>query len=183
MIRLNAAQWAFVIAFQIAFGAIVYGLTRAYYAPEFNVEATSAAASSGDPVGRYNEMMDQELKRAGNDAEQISRVADQFFAQKRYDRAAEAYLRLVELKPNDVEVYNNVGLVLHYLGRSADAANYLEQGTRVDPRYQRIWLTLGFVKSGSGDVGGARLAFQKAMEIDPESGIGVEAKAMIERLQ
>ncbi len=182
MLKLNGPQWIFVIIFQVAYGAIVYGLTRAYYSPEFNAEAQMDAAVGNDPIGQYNQLMDDMLRKAGNDADEIARIADQLFAQKRYAAAAEAYRRLVSLRPRDVEIHNNLGLVLHYQGRSREAVEVLEEGVAIDPQYQRIWLTLGFVKSGAGDVGGAKLAFQRAVDIAPDSGIALEAKSMLERL-
>jgi len=86
------------------------------------------------------------------------------------------------LEPNDVDTYNNLGLTLHYLGRSTEALDKLNEGVAVDPTYQRIWLTLGFVNRQLGNTGQARTALTTAVKMDADSEIGQSATKMLEEL-
>jgi cytochrome c-type biogenesis protein CcmH/NrfG len=56
------------------------------------------------------------------------------------------------------------------------------QGITVDAAYPRIWLTLGFVQQGVGDVSAARVALARAAKLDPQSVVGREAKRMLAAL-
>ncbi|MGW8368799.1 MAG: tetratricopeptide repeat protein [Gammaproteobacteria bacterium] len=84
--------------------------------------------------------------------------------------------------PNNVEVYNNLGITLHYIGRSDEALRRLDQGVAIDPTHQRIWLTLGYVNSQLGNAEQARTALTKAVQMDPDNDIGQSAAKMLEAL-
>ena len=43
------------------------------------------------------------------------------------------YSQLLAFDPKNVEVYNNLGITLHYLGRSAEAVQRLNEGLALDP--------------------------------------------------
>lgn len=118
----------------------------------------------------------------GENPQQLSRTADELFRQRRFQEAAAHYTRALEQAPYNVDVYNNLGLTLHYIGRSAEALDVLNKGIAVDSSYPRIWLTLGFVQQSVGDLNGARVALTRAAELDPKSAIGHEAKRMLAAL-
>jgi tetratricopeptide (TPR) repeat protein len=114
--------------------------------------------------------------------EELSRIADAHFRQGLFQEAAAEYARVLEQAAHNIDVYNNLGLTLHYIDRSREAVEYLEKGIAIDAGHQRIWLTLGFVQSGMGDVGAARLALARAVALDPESRVGREAKRLLDAL-
>lgn len=118
----------------------------------------------------------------GESPQQLSRTADELFRQRRFQEAASQYARVLEQAPDNVDAYNNLGLTLHYIGRSAEALEVLNKGIAVDATYPRIWLTLGFVQQSLGDLSGARVALAKAAELGPESPVGREAKRMLAAL-
>jgi Tfp pilus assembly protein PilF len=68
------------------------------------------------------------------------------------------------------------------VGRVQEAVKILEKGIAVDASYQRIWLTLGFVQSSSGDVAAARRSLSAAAELDIDSRVGQEAKRLLDSL-
>ena len=114
--------------------------------------------------------------------EELSRFADRYFREGLYRQAAAEYARVLEQAPHNVDVYNNLGLTLHYLGRGREAVETLEKGISVDDTHQRIRLTLGFVQSGLGDVSAARRSLSMAAELDPNSKVGLEAKRLLDSL-
>jgi tetratricopeptide (TPR) repeat protein len=113
---------------------------------------------------------------------EISRRADEFFANKQYDGAANLYEQLLVLNPNNADTYNNLGLTLHYLGRSAEALSRLNEGVALDVENQRIWLTLGYVNSQLGNTEQARKALTTAAQIGNDASIRQSALNMLEAL-
>ena len=93
------------------------------------------------------------------------------------------YEKLLALDPDNVDTLNNLGLTLHYVGRSDEARQRLNEGAALDPTYQRIWLTLGFVNSTLGNVADARAALNTAVGMDPDNDVGKSASRMLKELQ
>jgi len=58
----------------------------------------------------------------------------------------------------------------------------LNQGAAMDPGYQRIWLTLGFVNAQAGKLGEARAALTSAMDLGADNQIGQSAAKMLAEL-
>ena len=114
---------------------------------------------------------------------ELTSQADDAFEKQQYAQAASLYAQALALSPKDAELYNELGISLHYAGRSAEAVDKLKQGVAIDPSHQRIWLTLGFVQASSGATAEGRTALQKAAEMDPSSPIGQEAKRLLSQLK
>lgn len=183
--------WVSMTLFQVIFGLAVFAITREYY----NYEPDSVSANStvirqpslASPYG-ITETNPAQINAstfgdiAIQDPVEISRQADEFFANGQYDRAAGLYQRLLELAPNNVDTYNNLGITLHYLGRSTEALDKLNEGVAVDATYQRIWLTLGFVNSQLGNSEQARAALTTAVKMGSDNEVGQSAVKMLENL-
>ena len=92
------------------------------------------------------------------------------------------YERLLAFGPNNADVLNNLGLTLHYLGRSSEALGRLNEGVALDPGNQRIWLTLGFVNSQLGNVDEARAALSTATQVGTDESIRESARKMLDGL-
>jgi len=198
-----------VVAFQVVFGAVVFMVTRNHYSrtsvPEVampqdiphgvspRVSANTAALLPGSEritVEDARKMVKAEPAgseptygaASNSNPEDLARVADQHFREGLYQKAAGEYARLLEYAPDNVDLYNNLGLTLHYVDRNPEAIGYLEKGIALDAGNQRIWLTLGFVQTSMGEVTAARRALLKAVELDPGSRVGLEAKRLLDDL-
>ena len=183
--------WLSLAAFQIVFGLAVFAITRAYYqaAPAAETKAGAAMPPGHPPVTGSATGLDPNAVAAvlstfpeSNDPVEISRQADEYFANEQYELAAAQYRRLLDFDPGRAETYNNLGLTLHYLGRSDEALRVLDEGIALGTSNQRIWLTYGFVNSQTGNVDAARSAFNKVIEMDATSGIAESAFKMLESL-
>ena len=177
--------------FQVVFGLAIFTITRQYYI--HNSDNVSAEPTmKGEPsIARPDRITESNPAQFGlprssqppiEDAALISRQAEEAFANNQYSRAAELYEQLLALSPNNVTAYNNLGITLHYLGRSAEALRKLNEGVAVDPTYQRIWLTLGFVNSQLGDTEQARTALTSAAQMGADNEVGQSALKMLEDL-
>jgi len=198
--------WVVLGIAEIVFGVVVFAATRYYYmggGARGTVTATAAAnipdiawpttapvstavppqptgagatARAPTPAERFTTALPAE------DPAAIARQANDAFETKDYERAAALYARLLTHVPDDAEVYNDLGLTLHYVGRSADALRTLADGIAADPTHQRIWLTTGFVNAQLGRVTDARVALGNAVALDPDSDVGRSAAEMLARL-
>ena len=198
-----------VVAFQVVFGAVVFMVTRNHYnrtpVPEVAMpldipHGVPARTSAENPVllpGSERITVEDARKMvkaepagseptygaaSNSNPEDLARVADQHFREGLYQKAAGEYARLLEYAPDNVDLYNNLGLTLHYVDRNPEAIGYLEKGIALDDGNQRIWLTLGFVQTSMGEVTAARRALLKAVELDPGSRVGLEAKRLLDDL-
>lgn len=182
--------WISMAVFQALFGFAVFAVTRDYY----QQETSSIRAHPGTinpAASTWQGISENDISRlapevfgdgASDDPAQISRQADEFFSRRQYEQAAYAYKRLLQFDPQNVEVHNNLGLTLHYLGRSDEALRYLNDGVALDEPNQRIWLTLGYVNSQLGNVEAARSALGKAAQIGDNESIRQAAMKMLDEL-
>ncbi len=183
--------WIPMTLFQVVFGLTIFTITRQYYIQDSdNVSDDTTeiiqpafvwpdSITETNPAQLNSSIFSQSIIE--NPAE-ISRQANEYFTKKQYDKAAELYERLLVLAPNNVNTYNNLGITLHYLGRSSEALHWLNEGVAVDQTHQRTWLTLGFVYSQVGNTENARSALATAAKIDADNEIGKSAVKMIENL-
>lgn len=124
----------------------------------------------------------QELKMDTADPVAIASMGDQYFESGNYDQAIELYKKTLELKPDDVDTYNDLGLAYFYTRRPVIAVETLRKGAETDPSFQRIWISLGFVLSSTGQIEEAKSAFSRAIAINPSNDVGLESKRMMESL-
>ena len=193
MPKLTISQWIYVAVFLVMYGLAVHGLTRAYFEPKASqVRAVPHAQSSQprpaqptDPLGASMQRLAPTLgpreELSTDDPVLLARIGDQLFEDRQYERAVAAYERAVQFNPNDVDSYNDLGLSLQYLGRSAQAVAMLKEGIARDPSYQRIHLTMGFVQLQSGNRPAAIGALKRAIELDPDSDVGQAASRMLDQ--
>jgi len=187
MIR-DTKFWMSMTVFQVLFGLVVFAITRDYYIHDADSVSTYPLPIAQPALLWPSSITDTDIARLSastfngsitHDPAEISRQADDFFARRQYDRAADSYERLLVFSPNDAEIYNNLGLTLHYLGRSTDALRRLNEGVALDPENQRIWLTLGFVNSHLGNTEQARTALTNATQIGSDESIRQSALTML----
>lgn len=189
----NTRFWVFMTVFQVAFGLLVFAVTRNYYAQDTAalssrqaVPATATATAEWPESNRESDL--EQLissfpgQSATTDPSVLTTQADDAFVNQQYERAANLYRQLLALDPNNADTYNNLGITLHYLGRSAEALQVLNQGVTVDSQYQRIWLTLGFVNSQTGNIVEAQQALTTAVQLDANTEVGQSAAHMLEAL-
>jgi Flp pilus assembly protein TadD len=186
--------WFFMAVFQVIFGVTVFGLTRHFYSQPPNspapAQATSHVAGAGlpdtAPGSDLQQLMNlfpaQPTQPATQDPQATLMNADNHFALGQFEQAAQGYSQLIGMGTVDADIYNNLGITLHYLGRSSEALTVLDQGIAIDPNYQRIWLTKGFVNSQTGNIEQARSALGRAVALDPRTEVGLSAQQMLNQL-
>ena len=187
----SAKFWISLALFQVVFGLVVFALTRQYYLQDRD------KAGDGRTLSNHTSLAWPDRAKQSGTAEFVplfpdqmmiedpalkARQADEFFTNKQYSEAAVLYEQLLATGTSNVTTYNNLGITLHYLGRSAEALSVLNEGVAVDSTYQRIWLTLGYVNSQLGHTAQARKALATAVQLGAESDVGKSAAKMLENL-
>lgn len=187
----NPRFWIFMALFQVTFGLAVFAVTRQIYLQDANTltaEPVSRNAESGQwPVSDRGSDLEQLITSVPGPADTtdpwvLADQADEAFVNQQFDQAADLYHQLLMADPNNVDTYNNLGITLHYLGRSAEALNVLNEGIAIEPGYQRIWLTLGFVNGQTGNIDEARSALATAIDLGPDTEVGQSARKMLQTL-
>ena len=176
-----------MIIFQLVYGLAIFAATRAYYEdqppPTARVPVPIPDPNDWRPatsLGTLQGLTTNDLMP--NDPATILSMADRFFAERNYAQAARYYERLVGLDPDNAVIRNNLGLTLHYTGRSAEALAMLGENVAAHPDHQRSWLTLGYVNSQTGDFAAARQALETAVRLDAASDVGRSAQSMLDAL-
>jgi Flp pilus assembly protein TadD len=188
---LNPKFWTSMALFQVAFGLAIFAITREYYSPDVDIVSAHPTTINQPALVWPNNITETNIARLSSSAlsdpalqnpVEILRQANESFSNGQYDRAASLYEQLLAFGPNDAEIYNNLGITLHYLGRSTEALRWLNDGIAVDAEHQRIWLTLGYVNSQLGNTEQARTALTTAAKIGSDDSIRQSAMRMLEEL-
>lgn len=195
MPKLSPLQWLFMAVFLAFYGFVVFALTRDYYVrhpirpplaqlpgsastqPDPHARGQSPQATAGILGADLTDVVPQAIE--DSDPLLIGERADRLLDERRYREAIPLYRRVLELTPDDVETYNDLGLALHYSGDSTAALEVLRSGAAGAPDFQRIWLTLGFVSLQAQDPEAARVALTRARDLGPDNAIGQEAVRLL----
>ena len=175
-------RWVAIIAMQTLLGASVFILTKAHYSRIAATPPATQAAAATAPASRPAAPPIPASSFASNDPALLRNQAAQQFQNQDYAGAVASYERLVALEPGDPDLLNNLGLVLHYVDRSEDAIDRLQQALALNDRHQRSWLTLGYVRKDLGETQTARVAFERVLQIDDKNTMATEARRMMDSL-
>lgn len=144
-----------------------------------NAQSGQGSAPAVSPRVNSTTLIDDLKSRLVENPEDVDilwRLADVYFEAKQFAESSEYYEKVLAIRPNETDVYNDLGLSQHYMGDSAKGLEYLDEGIKNNPYHQRIWLTKGFIMAyGMGDLDGAKAAWEKANALNPESQIGKAA--------
>jgi len=109
--------------------------------------------------------------------------AKEYYSVKRYDRALEEALLLLEHEPGNPDALFLVGKIYADTGRSEEAAEKLRQVTVLSPLNAEAYYHLGILYSGQGKPDAAIEAFKRAIYSDSEFGLAHLSLANVYREQ
>ncbi len=175
-------KWVIIAILIIVAGIIIIGLTRS----ERGQERPAGRSMPSGPIvdtGINKTGLTDRTKELPETPEALAALGDKYFEANRFEEAINIYKKALKLDPDDADTYNDLGLALHYTGKTAEAVEALKKGTETGPSFQRAWLSLGFVFAAAGRNEEARPALKKAIELDPDSTPGLEAKRILELIK
>jgi tetratricopeptide (TPR) repeat protein len=187
------------IAFGIAgvmFGLIagwIIGSQQAALRP--GAPATAAASSSSPAVSNTAPpppILDESRVKA------LTTVADQqpanaqprvelgnlYFDAERYTDAIKWYSDALKLAPKDVDVSTDLGVSYYYTNQPDRALQQFDQSLKIDPKHAKTLLNMGIVRAfGKQDLAGAQEAWQRVIDLEPNSPEGQAAKRALDSLK
>ena len=101
----------------------------------------------------------------------------------RYEEASEYYESYIELQPDDVTVRNALAEMYTNSGNYDKAISHLEVATRIDPDDEFALYNLGVILASKGDTLSAKDVWQKLVDKNPTSEIGISAGQNLIRIQ
>jgi len=143
-------------------------------------------------IGAYQSL----LQRNPNDADAMKGMGDSYLeigtaqgengevndSYRSYKNAVDQYRKYLSIKPDNVEVKIDMGLSYSYLQMIDIALRELREAVAAAPANQRAWHSLGWVLyNGAGNLSEARVAWQKAYNLDPSTAIGQESKSFLDQ--
>jgi cytochrome c-type biogenesis protein CcmH len=168
--------WPFALAVMVLLPAAAAGLYGYLQGPFWQAMETAqtspdAGAPPADPAAMVARL-EARLARDGNDAEGWKRLGRSYVVLGRPADARRAYGRAAELAPDDLTLLEGY----------ADAAEAgvapppgiaamiegVEQAAGRTPNDPRAWVRLGFARSVQGNRSGARDAYARAHQLDPQ---------------
>ena len=120
-------------------------------------------AQNGEPTA------EETLKRAleGDNAAVRTSLAAIALARSDWPAARDWAQRAVALDPGDAAAWNSLGFALDELGRQEEALAAYERALGADRGYWPAAHNLGLARLGRGDPGGATMAFEEVLQLQP----------------
>ena len=175
-------KWALFVILIVVAGIVAFS----FITSTSDRKETQSQAVSKRPAVAAGPMIDSEtvpeqlqLDSLPEDPAYLANLGDKYFESKRFEQAIEIYKKAIKLNPDDIDTINDLGLAYFYAKQTDEAVSTLRKGTEVNPSFQRIWLSFGYVLMSSGQNEEARQALQKTVNLDPDSGLGQEARRMM----
>jgi Flp pilus assembly protein TadD len=87
------------------------------------------------------------------------------------------------LETGDLMAHYGLGYTLHELGRYRESYRHLRAYTEITPSNAWAWCWLGYTCTALGELGEARTAYQRAVELEEAGGDKTDAGEWLERLE
>jgi cytochrome c-type biogenesis protein CcmH/NrfG len=107
-----------------------------------------------------------------------------YFDAEQYQDAITWYEQAIAVNPNDPNVSTDLGVAYYYLNQPDRALRQFDHSLKVDPKHVKTLLNVGIVRAfGKQDLPGAAQAWQRVVDISPDSPEGQAAKKGLEGIK
>jgi cytochrome c-type biogenesis protein CcmH/NrfG len=149
-------------------------------APAAASEAPSAPALD---VQRATQL-EQTAKAEPSNVAARAELGNLYFNAERYDLAIPWYEQAQKLEPKDVNVSTDLGVCYYYTNQADRALQQFDHSLSLDPKHVKTLFNQGIVRAfGKQDLAGAEQAWQRVVELAPDSEEGKRAKQGLEGLK
>jgi tetratricopeptide (TPR) repeat protein len=108
-------------------------------------------------------------------------LANTYFDGERYDDAIKWYGEALKLDPKNVDASTDLGVAYYYRNQADRALQQFDYSLKLNPTHTKTLLNQGIVLAfGKQDLAAASTAWQKVVDIAPESPEGQAAKRALE---
>ncbi len=138
-----------------------------------NPEDCYAHAQLGDAYfrdGQYDSAKTHHLRALQLDPTSviINDLAGQYFGKQQYSQSIELCRKALEINPQDVNLYTNVGLLYMRTNQHDSAIAILHKALSIDPKYSSALINLAITYKTVGKMDSARKYEAEVQKIDPK---------------
>jgi cytochrome c-type biogenesis protein CcmH/NrfG len=118
-----------------------------------------------------------EAERDPRNAAPRVQLGNLYFDSERYDDAARWYSEALQIDPRQVDVSTDLGIAYYYTNQPDRALEQFDKSLAIDPNHSKTLLNIGVVRAfGKQDLEGAAKAWQRVLEVAPNSEEAARAK-------
>ena len=167
---------------QVRFGAepSAAGQPQAAAAPQTPGSSQPAARLDEARVASLRERAEQ---NRGDAAARVE-LGDAYFDAERFADAARWYEESLAIDPKNANASTDLGIAYYYMNQPDRAIAQFDRSLALDPEHTKTLLNLGIVRAfGKQDLEGAAKAWQRVVEIAPESSEARMARQALQGLR
>ncbi|HVC19930.1 MAG TPA: tetratricopeptide repeat protein [Vicinamibacterales bacterium] len=148
-------------------------------------QSTSASGDQPVPLDASRvQALTAQAAQHPNDAGPRIQLGNMYFDAEQYQTAINWYQQALKLAPRDVDVSTDLGVCFYYTNQPDLALKQFNYSLSIDPRHLKTLLNIGVVRAfGKQDLEGAARAWQKLVDIAPNSPEGQAAKKALESMR
>jgi tetratricopeptide (TPR) repeat protein len=147
--------------------------------------APAAAAPAPKPVDPERvRTLESAASAAPKDAAPRVELGNLFFDAEQYPEAVRWYEQAVQLDPRNVNVSTDLGVAYYYTNQPDRALAQFDTSLAIDPSHAKTLLNVGIVRAfGKQDLKGASEAWQKVVQLSPNSEEGRAAQQALDAVK
>ena len=151
--------------------------------------AQSGATSSQQPAApALDEARVAALRTAAErdpkDAAPRVELGNLYFDAERFPESARWYEEALRIDPRNVNASTDLGITYYYMKQTDRALAQFERSLQVDPRHSKTLMNIGIVRAfGKEDLDGATQAWERLIEVAPDSEEARRARQAIQALK
>jgi tetratricopeptide (TPR) repeat protein len=155
-------------------------------APSTPAQTASGSAQQSPPA--FDEARASQLKatadRNPSDADIRVQLGNLYFDAERYDEAARWYEAALQVDPKNVNASTDLGIAYYYSNQPDRALAQFDKSLALDPKHSKTLLNIGIVRAfGKQDLDGAEKAWQRVIDVAPDSPEAAVAKKGLDGLR
>jgi Tfp pilus assembly protein PilF len=136
--------------------------------PEQPVQKPTPALPKQEPLvkPKDSELETAQHRTAASDALIHFNSGVEFYHQRDYAKAIQAYQKVIDIDPGYAEAYNNLGIIYQDAGDFDRALSAYQKAIEINPRYEKALNNLGVLLYLKGGYEESIRAFQKALTLN-----------------
>lgn len=128
--------------------------------------------------------LEDEAAKDPKDARPRVQLGNLFFDGEKYPDAITWYEQALTLAPNNPDVSTDLGVAYYYTNQNDRALAQFDRSLAIDPKHIKTLLNVGIVRAfGKQDLAGAGQAWQRVVDLAPDSPEGQAAKKGLEGIK
>jgi tetratricopeptide (TPR) repeat protein len=161
------------------------GPARPASPPVAQQRAAAAPQASAAPLDESRATtLRQAAERDPRDVRSRMELANMYFDAERFDEAARWYQESLAIDTRNVNASTDLGISYYYMNQPDRALAQFERSLAIDPRHSKTLLNIGIVRAfGKDDLEGASKAWQRVIEVAPDTPEGKAARQALDGLR